>query len=69
MPMSPQARRRLKPRARMKVSCSHRASGLTIFRVDLLEYLNVEIALGQQLLQAAALKLQGLEPLDIGRLI
>jgi len=52
----------------MKVSCSSRACGLTIFCVDLLEGLGVQIPLGKEFFQAAVLKRQGLEPLDAGRL-
>ena len=52
---------------RTKASCSRRANGLTIFCVDLLEDIGVQISLGKELLQPAVLKLQGLQTLDVGR--
>lgn len=49
MPISPQARHKLKPRARTKDSCSSQPSGLTIFCIDLLQNFHVQRWFGQQL--------------------
>lgn len=42
-------------------------TGSPFFCVDLLENLEVQISLGEELLQSAVLKLQCLQALDIGR--
>lgn len=68
MPMSPQARRRLRPRSRAKAPWARRAGGLTFFCVDLLENRVVQRGLGQHLLEPAVFQLQRLEPIDVGNL-
>lgn len=54
---------------RTKANCSRRACGLTIFCLDFLEDRDVQIPLAKEFFQAVFLKLQGLEPFDVGRLL